>query len=149
MEARQHVERCNAGQIAAILSELTKVAQNDPGAYFARFSVPLGQRPWVELSLSPHGVGGLLNMFYPFREPPIERLHQAGLEPLPGMSGGSLFPQACCMLFFTPVASSDLAKFVDNIFVRLFGCQAEQYSVDVDVEVRPVAASKRRAPERP
>src|SRR2546425_4963134 len=132
MVAQQHVERCSAGQIAAILSELTKVAQSDPGLYFARFSVPVGQRPWVELFLSPDGIGGLLNMFYPFREPPIERLHQAGLEPLPAMCGGPLFPQACCMLFFTPVASSDLATFVDNIFVRLFGCQAEQYPVDVN-----------------
>jgi hypothetical protein len=101
--------------------------------YFARFTVPSGQNPWIELYLEGDTV---VNVFFPHELQPLEWLRNSGVEPLPDARVTDLKKGVFCTFAFARVPSMRLARFVDAVFVKALRC-GEEYPLDVAVQRVP------------
>ena len=124
-----------ADQVAAIRPALAELEADErtlvpdaPARFFARFTVPEGDSPWVEIYLEREA---FINLWHPSDDDPLERLSGAGVRPLPGTRIASSYKPACT-LAARRGPSGDLARFVDALFDRLYGC-GNDYPLDVEL----------------
>jgi hypothetical protein len=129
-----------ADQVAAIrpiVAELEDDERKHPSGagarYFARFTVPSGRQPWVELYLERETV---VNVFFPFEAEPLAWLRESGVEPLPDARVSELTRGLFCTFAFARVPSMTVAKFVDALFMKTLCC-GEDYPLDVEIQPFP------------
>ena len=97
--------------------------------FFARFSLADHPSPWVEVYLDDETVA---NLWYPIDAEPLAFLAHRGITLLPGARVVALEAGLTCTLAFDRASSRDVARFVDSLFLNLFGCD-EDYAIDVEV----------------
>jgi hypothetical protein len=109
-------------------------AAQGPGAgprSFASFTVPQGDKPWIESYLSPEET--IINMYFPFKGDPLTRITNAGVWLPPGAKVTELGEGLFCTLSCRRLRNLVLARLIDALFTRVLDC-GESYDLDMSVE---------------
>ena len=123
-----------AEHLAAIASAIEELESEEalhtpgrPPRYFARFSIA-GQEPWIEIVLARATV---VNLWYPFDDDPKTVLLETGVEvPSPFQLIESANPSCTFSIPRSPVP--DLARFVEDLFLRLYAAD-EEYALEIEM----------------
>jgi len=124
-----------ADQIAEIRPAIAELEADERGRpesaprFFARFSLADRESPWVEIYLDDETVA---NLWYPIDAEPLAFLAHRGVALLPGARVVDIEAKLACTLAFDRVSSHEVARFVDRLFLNVFGCD-EDYAVDVEL----------------
>lgn len=76
---------------------------------------------------------GTVNMAYPFTEDPLELLRRLGVRSPPDVYLVEWSAGEYATFGFSDIAPRDHASFVDQLFVKVFGCD-EAYEVKISTE---------------
>lgn len=131
LSAREPVAAEHLAAIESAIEELESEealhAPGQPPRYFARFSIA-EQEPWIEIVLARAAV---VNLWYPFDDEPQTVLREAGVEmPTPFQLIENAKPSCTFSIPRGPV--SDLARFVDDLFLRLYAAD-EEYALEIEM----------------
>jgi hypothetical protein len=89
-------------------------------AFCASIERPPDGEPWVQVKT------GVLNVFYPSDEPPLEKL--ASLVTLPNATSCPAWePWKYATLEFAPLDARATADLIEQLFVRFYGFPAETH----------------------
>ena len=125
-----------ADQIAEIQPAIVELEADehqhpdDAPRFFAVFSLAGRDSPWVEIYFDDDET--IANLWYTIDANPLAHLTRRGV-PLP--AGARVVDTAkglACTLAFDRCSSHDIARFVDRLFLDVFGCD-EDYAVDVEL----------------
>ena len=77
---------------------------------------------------------GNVNMAYPFSEEPLELLRQRGVRSPPDLYLVEWVAGEYAAFGFSDVLARDHASFVDQLFVKILGCDDTSYSFKTTME---------------
>ena len=87
-----------------------------------------GSKVWIQV------MPGTVNMGYPFETEPLETLRNQCVDTPPGMYLTEWNANEYATFGFENVAPHDHAVFVDQLFVRVLGCDDATYTLEISVE---------------
>ena len=123
------------GQIAQMARSIAKLYQavtkpDDAPALLCTLesTTSSGSAVWIQV------LPGNVNMSYPFTEEPLELLHQRGVRSPPDLYLVEWVAGEYAAFGFSDVTARDHASFVDQLFVKVLGCDDASYSVGAITE---------------
>ena len=87
-----------------------------------------GEYVWVQV------FAGSVNTMYPFGDEPLQRLQFIGLRTPAGAALDEWEPHTFATFGLDGVSRRDQAEFVDQLFVRLLGCDDSDYEILSTIE---------------
>ena len=124
-----------AGQIAQMVRSIAKVYEgvttpDDAPALLCTFesTSSSGEPVWIQV------LRGNVNMAYPFTEEPLELLRERGVRSPPDSYLVEWVAGEYAAFGFSDVPVRDHASFVDQLFVKILGCDDASYSVRTIIE---------------
>ena len=87
-----------------------------------------GSQVWIQV------LPGNVNMAYPFSEEPLELLRQRGVRSPPDLYLVEWVAGEYAAFGFSDVPARDHASFVDQLFVKILGCDDTSYSFKTTME---------------
>ena len=87
-----------------------------------------GSLVWIQV------LPGNVNMAYPFSEEPLELLRQRGVRSPPDLYLVEWVAGEYAAFGFSDVPARDHASFVDQLFVKILGCDDTSYSFKTTME---------------
>jgi hypothetical protein len=87
-----------------------------------------GAEVWVQV------MPGTVNMAYPSAEEPLELLRRVGVRSPPDIYLVEWAAGEYATFGFGNISARDHASFVDQLFVRILGCDDESYELGIKVE---------------
>ena len=120
--------------IAMIRDTLSQMAHNNErtpcalegGAYCANFEILPAGTPWLQAKV------GVINIYFPFEEPPNKIFKRHGLDSLPSIAYPAWKANQFATVTFDSLAVDDYATYVDRVFRELFGL-SHGYTVSTEV----------------
>ena len=88
----------------------------------------LGSPVWIQV------LPGNVNMVYPFTEEPLELLRQRGVRSPPDLYLVEWVAGEYAAFGFSDIAARDHASFVDQLFVKILGCDDGSYRLTTTTE---------------
>ena len=124
-----------ADQIAQMARSIAKVYEgvttpDDASSRLCTFesTTPSGSQVWIQV------LPGNVNMSYPFTEEPSELLSQRGVRSPPDLYLVEWVAREYAAFGFRDVPARDHADFVDQLFVKILGCDDAHYSLATILE---------------
>ena len=124
-----------ANQIALLARSIAKVYEGvtTPGdaptlLCTLESTTPSGSTVWIQV------LPGNVNMVYPFIEAPLELLRQRGVRSPPNVYLVEWVAGEYAAFGFSDIAARDHASFVDQLFVKILGCDDNSYSLKTTIE---------------
>ncbi|HKO43459.1 MAG TPA: hypothetical protein VJU84_09220 [Pyrinomonadaceae bacterium] len=124
-----------ADQIAQMARSIAKVYEgvttpDDAPALLCTFesTTPSGSQVWIQV------LPGNVNMSYPFTEEPLALLRQRGVRSPPDLYLVEWVAGEYAAFGFSDVPARDHASFVDQLFVKILGCDDGSYSLAITIE---------------
>jgi len=91
-------------------------------------TTPSGSEVWVQV------MAGTVNMAYPFTEEPLESLRRRGVRSPQDIYLVEWAAGEYATFGFADITARDHACFVDQLFVKVLGCDDENYEIRASVE---------------
>lgn len=79
-------------------------------------------------------IPGTVNMAYPFTDEPLELMRSRGVRSPPDLYLVEWVAKEYATFGFTDVSARDHASFIDQLFVKILGCNDESYSLKTSIE---------------
>ncbi len=122
-----------ATQIAEMMPSLSEVyrgisSPDDPPALSCTFEVTSSSEVWIQV------LPGNVNMAFPFTEEPFELLRRQGVRSPAEMYLVEWAAGEYATFGFDNVSPGDHAFFVDQLFVKILGCDDASYEVRITIE---------------
>ena len=124
-----------ADQIAQMARSIAKVYEgvttpDGAPAFLCSFesTTSSGSAVWIQV------LPGNVNMSYPFTEDPLEMLRQRGVRSPPDLYLVEWVAGEYAALGFSDVPARGHAAFVDQLFVKILGCDDCSYSLTTTIE---------------
>lgn len=125
-----------ASQIAKIESSLSEVYKgiscpDDPPTSCCTLEVitPVGSQAWIQV------LPGTVNMAYPFAEDPLELMRHRGVDCPSDVYLVEWAADEYATFGFGNISVRDHATFVDELFVKILGCDDKIYDLKTVIEV--------------
>ena len=91
-------------------------------------TTPSGSQMWIQV------LPGNVNMAYPFTEEPLELLRQRGVRSPPDLYLVEWVAGEYAAFGFSDIAAREHASFVDQLFVKVLGCDDGSYNFTTTME---------------
>ncbi len=124
-----------ADQIAEMARHIAHVYEgvsttDDAPTSFCTFEskTPAGTEVWIQV------IAGNVNMAYPFTEEPVEFLRQRGVRSPGDMYLVEWVAGDYATFGFSDIPARDHASFVDQLFVKILGCDDGSYELRISFE---------------
>ena len=123
-----------ANQTAEIAVSLNKVyeglsSSDEPTAYCTiEANTSSDAQVWIQ------ALPGNVNMVYPLTEEPLELLSRRGVRSPPDTYLVEWAPGEYATFGFNDLTPRDHASFIDQLFVKILGCDDETYSLKTTIE---------------
>ena len=124
-----------ADQIAQMARSIAKVYEgvttpDDAPALLCTLesTTPSGSQVWIQV------LPGNVNMVYPFTEGPLELLRQTGVRSPPDLYLVEWMAGEYTAFGFSDLPARDHATFVDQLFVKILGCDDDSYILKATIE---------------
>ena len=78
---------------------------------------------------------GTVNMAYPFTDEPLELMRSRGVRSPPDLYLVEWVAEEYATFGFNDVSARDHASFIDQLFVKLLGCDDQTYSLKTSIEL--------------
>jgi len=124
-----------ANQTAEIAGSLNKVYEgvsspDDPPTAYCTIEATTSSDAQVWIQALP----GNVNMVYPLTDEPLELLSRRGVRSPTDMYLVEWAPGEYATFGFSDITARDHASFIDQLFVKILGCDDETYSLKTTIE---------------
>ena len=125
----------SADQIAELARSISQVNEgvaspdDEPKSICTFESTTASGAPvWIQV------LPGNVNMAYPFTEEPLGLLRQRGVRCPPDLYLVEWIAGEYASFGFSDIPARDHASFIDQLFVKILGCEDESYSFKATIE---------------
>ena len=126
MGARRIVELSRS--IAKVYEAVTTAGDSPMQLCTFESTTSTGAQVWIQV------LPGNVNMVYPFSHDPIELIRQRGVRSPSDLYLVEWVAGEYASLGFSDIPARDHASFVDQLFVKILGCDDETYGLKITIE---------------